>query len=147
MITNILLGLILGVVITSFIILNIKINRINDYVKRTFTNTNIIDTSVDNHHKLTNILLDRFNEKVLNDNEQCGINANNYNNIMVLLKSRFKDLDNATDSIYNRFNATDSDIQNLIIAEHRLTRRQIEKQAKISSKINPKQKQSKSTQK
>ena len=138
MITNILLGLILGVVITSFIILNIKINRINDYVKRTFTNTNIIDTSVDNHHKLTNILLDRFNEKVLNDNEQCGINANNYNNIMVLLKSRFKDLDNATDSIYNRFNATDSDIQNLIIAEHRLTRKQIEKQAKISSKINPK---------
>lgn len=140
MITNILLGLILGVVITSFIILNIKINRIDDYVKRTFTNTNIIDTNVDNHHKLTDILLDRFNERVLTDNE-------NYFNLVTLLKSRFKDLDNATDSIYNRFNATDSDIQNLIIAEHRLTRRQIEKQAKISSKINPKQKQSKSTQK
>ena len=140
MITNILLGLILGVVITSFIILNIKINRIDDYVKRTFTNTNIIDTSVDNHIKLTNILLDRFNERVLTDNE-------NYHNIVTLLKSRFKDLDNATDSIYDRVNTIDSDIQNLIIAEHRLTRRQIEKQAKISSKINPKQKQSKSTQK
>ena len=134
-------------VIISFIILNNKINEINDYVKRTFTNTNIIDTNVDNHHKLTDILLDRFNEKVLNDNEQCVINENRYTNIITLLKSRFKDLDNATDSIYNRFNTTDSDIQNLIITEHRLTRRQIEKQAKISSKINPKQKQSKSTQK
>lgn len=123
-------------VIISFIILNNKINEINDYVKRTFTNTNIIDTSVDNHHKLTDILLDRFNERVLTDNE-------NYNNIIVLLKSRFKDLDNATDSIHDRFNTTDG----LIVAEHRLTRRQIEKQAKISSKINPKQKQSKSTQK
>lgn len=134
-------------VIISFIILNNKINEINDYVKRTFTNTNIIDTNVDNHHKLTDILLDRFNEKVLNDNEQCVINENRYTNIITLLKSRFKDLDNATDNIYDRFNTTDSDIQNLIIAEHRLTRKQIEKQAKISSKINPKQKQSKSTQK
>ena len=147
MITNILLGLILGVVITSFIILNIKINRIDDYVKRTFTNTNIIDSSVDNHYKLTNILLDRFNKKVLNDNEHCDINANNYNNIMVLLKSRFKDLDNATDSIYDRFNTIHADIEKYIAAEHIITRRQIEKQAKISSKINPKQKQSKSTQK
>ena len=140
MITNILLGLILVIVIISFIILNNKINEINDYVKRTFTNTNIIDTNVDNHHKLTDILLDRFNERVLTDNE-------NYFNLVSLVKSRFKDLDNAIDSIYDRFNTTDSDIQNLIIAEHRLTRRQIEKQAKISSKINPKQKQSKSTQK
>ncbi len=134
-------------VIISFIILNNKINNTNDYVTRTFTNTNVIETGVDNHYKLTNILLDRFNEKVLHDNEHCVINENHYNNIITLLKSRFKDLDNATDSIYDRFNTTDSDIQNLIITEHRLTRRQIEKQAKISSKINPKQKQSKSTQK
>lgn len=140
MITNILLGLILVIVITSFIILNNKINKIDDYVKRTFTNTNIIDTSVDNHIKLTNILLDRFNERVLTDNE-------NYHNIVTLLKSRFKDLDNATDSIYDRFNTIHADIEKYIAAEHILIRKQIEKQAKISSKINPKQKQSKSTQK
>lgn len=134
-------------VIISFIILNNKINEINDYVKRTFTNTNIIDTNVDNHHKLTDILLDRFNEKVLNDNEQCVINENRYTNIITLLKSRFKDLDNATDNIYDRFNTIHADIEKYIAAEHIITRRQIEKQAKISSKINPKQKQSKSTQK
>lgn len=104
MITNILLGLILGIVITSFIILNNKINKIDDYVRRTFSNTNVIENDVDNHYKLTDLLLDRCNN-------------------------------------------IDNDIQNLIIAEHRLTRKQIEKQAKISSKINPKQKQSKSTQK
>lgn len=147
MITNILLGLILVIVIISFITLNNKINEINDYVKRTFTNTNIIDTSVDNHYKLTNILLDRFNKKVLNDNEHCGINENRYTNIITLLKSRFKDVDNATDSIYDRFNTIHADIEKYIAAEHILTRKQIEKQAKISSKINPKQKQSKSTQK
>lgn len=140
MITNILLGLILVMVIISFIILNNKINKIDDYVRRTFSNTNVIDNNIDNHYKISNILLDRFNERVLTENE-------NYFNLVSLLKSRFKDLDNATDSIYDRFNTTDSDIQNLIITEHRLTRRQIEKQAKISSKINPKQKQSKSTQK
>ena len=127
-------------VIISFIILNNKINEINDYVKRTFTNTNIIDTNVDNHHKLTDILLDRFNERVLTDNE-------NYFNLVTLLKSRFKDLDNTTDSIYDRFNTIHADIEKYIAAEHILTRKQIEKQAKISSKINPKQKQSKSTQK
>ena len=140
MITNILLGLILVIVIISFITLNNKINEINDYVKRTFTNTNIIENNVDNHHKLTDILLDRFNERVLTDNK-------NYFNIVEILKSRFKDLDNATDFIYDRFNTIHADIEKYIAAEHILTRKQIEKQAKISSKINPKQKQSKSTQK
>lgn len=143
MITNILLGLILAVVITSFIILNIKINGINgtiNYIANYLPNIDKINLTNNKHIEH---LLDRFNKKVLQDNEHCVINANNYNNIMVLLKSRFKDLDNATDSIHDRFNTTDG----LIVAEHRLTRRQIEKQAKISSKINPKQKQSKSTQK
>ena len=123
-----------------YLLVNNKINEINDYVKRTFTNTNIIDTNVDNHHKLTDILLDRFNERVLTDNE-------NYFNLVTLLKSRFKDLDNATDSIYDRFHTIHADIEKYIAAEHIITRKQIEKQAKISSKINPKQKQSKSTQK
>ena len=140
MITNILLGLILVIVIISFITLNNKINEINDYVKRTFTNTNIIDTNVDNHHKLTDILLDRFNE-------HCVINENRYTNIITLLKSRFKDVDNATDNIYDKLNSIDNDITILIIGKSNDIRNEIKKQAKISSKINPKQKQSKSTQK
>ena len=147
MITNILLGLILCVVITSFIILNNKINGINgtiDYIANYLPNIDKINLTNNKHIEH---LLDRFNEKVLNDNEHCHINANNYNNIIVLLKSRFKDLDNATDSIYDRFNTIHADIEKYIAAEHILTRKQIEKQAKISSKINPKQKQSKSTQK
>lgn len=147
MITNILLGLILVIVIISFIILNIKINRIEFNTKFIIDALKRIHQFVEANNLVINNIRDRFNNKVLNDNEHCVINENRYNNIITLLKSRFKDLDNATDSIYNRFNTTDSDIQNLIIAEHRLTRRQIEKQAKISSKINPKQKQSKSTQK
>ena len=68
--------------------------------------------------------------------------------MITLLKSRFKDLDNATDSIYDKVNTIDSDIENLIIAEHRLTRNEMKKkQAKISSKINSKRKQNNNTQK
>lgn len=96
----------------------------------------IITTTIELFKKF----VERFSEQVLVDNE-------NYHNIITLLKSRFKDLDNATDSIYDRFNTTDSDIQNLIIAEHRLTRRQIEKQAKISSKTISRKKQNNNTQK
>lgn len=72
------------------------------------------------------------------------VDNEHYNNIITLLKFRFKDLDNAVDSIYNKLNIINSDIQNLIIGEHRLTRNEIKKQAKISSKINSKTKTSKS---
>ena len=140
MITNILLGLILGVVITSFIILNKKINKIDEYTRKTLSNTNVIDTTVNNNNKMINIVLDRFNERVLVDNE-------NYFNIITLLKSRFRDIDNATDSIYNRLNDISIDINTLIVGEHRITRSEIKKQAKISSKINSKTKTSKSINK
>lgn len=136
MITNILLGLILGVVITSFIILNIKINRIDDYVKRTFTNTNVIDTSVDNHYKLTNILLDRFNEKVLNDNEHCEI-------IKDLIEKNNIEIYNNQQILYN----IPVKVETFVAEENNSIRKEIKKLAKISSKINPKQTQSKSTQK
>ena len=78
--------------------------------------------------------------KVKKDNE-------NYFNIIALLKSRFKNIDDSTDSIYNRLNTVDSDIQNFIVVEHRHTRNEIAKQAKISSKINSKTKTSKSINK
>ena len=128
MLTNILLGLILGIVITSFIILNNKIinlykllNKITD-IDLT-TNTNITEML-----KLFSNLVERFNKRILVDNEHFEIIKN-------LLNNRFKDLDNSTDSIYDRLNTIDSDTQNLIIAEHRCTRNEIKKKAKISSKI------------
>ena len=140
MITNILLGLILGVVITSFIILNKKINKIDEYVRKTLSNTNVINTDIDRNHKIISIILDRFNNKVLKDDE-------NYYNLITLLKSRFKDIDNATDSIYDKLNIIDTDTTTLIIGKSNEIRNEIKKQAKISSKINSKTKTSKSINK
>ena len=134
MITNILLGLILGVVITSFIILNNKINRTEFNTKFVIDVLKNIDNYVDSNNTNIQHLVDRFNKRILIDGEY-------YNNIITLLKSRFKDLDNATDSIYDRFNTIHADIEKYITEEHITTRRQIiEKQAKISSKINSKKK-------
>ena len=123
-------------VIISFIILNDKINRIDDYVKRTFTNTNIIDTSIDNHCKLTNILLDRFTKKVLNDNEHCEI-------IKDLIEKNNIEIYNNQQILYN----IPVKVETFVAEENNSIRKEIKKLAKISSKINPKQKQSKSTQK
>ena len=140
MITNIFLGLILGVVITSFIILNNKLLKITNILATITGILNNESVTVTTTLELFKKLVERFSERVLVDNE-------NYNNIITLLKSRFKDLDNTTDSIYDRINTIDSDIQNLIIVEHRCTRNEMKKQAKISSKINSKRKQSNNTQK
>ena len=127
MLTNILLGLILGVVITSFIILNNKLNILQVHIGTIIRKLNSINSVVDGNNNHIMHLLDRFNNKILKDEEH-------YNNIITLLKSRFKDVDNATDSIYNRLNNIDSDIQTLIVTEHRITRNEIKKLAKISSK-------------
>lgn len=140
MITNIFLGLILGIVITSFIILNDKLLKITNILSTITGILNNENTTVTTTVELFKKLVERFSEQVLTDNEH-------YNNIITLLKSRFKDLDNTTDSIYDRLNTIDSDTQNLIIAEHRCTRNEIKKQAKISSKTNSKRKQSNNTQK
>lgn len=140
MITNIFLGLILGVVITSFIILNNKLLKITNILATITGILNNESVTVTTTLELFKKLVERFSERVLVDNE-------NYNNIITLLKSRFKDLDNTTDSIYDRINTIDSDIQNLIIVEHRCTRNEMKKQAKISSKINSKRKQRNNTQK
>ena len=138
MITNILLGLILGVVMSSFIILNKKITQIQSNTERILTKLRGIDGVNSNNNKLINHLLDRFNDIVLKDDE-------NYFNIITLLKSRFKDVDNTTDSIFNRLNAASNDIQILIIGENKSIRDEIKKQAKISSKINSKTKKKSNT--
>lgn len=140
MITNILLGLILGVVITSFIILNNKINRIEFNTKFIIDVLKNIDNYANSNNTNIKHLLNRFNKRIL-------VNEEYFNIIKNIINSRFKDLDNATDSIYDRFNTIHADIENYIAAEHIITRRQIEKQAKISSKINSKRKQSNNTQK
>lgn len=145
MITNIFLGLILGIVITSFIILNNKINRTQFNTKFIIDALKRINQFIEANNIVINNVQDKLNNKVLKDNEHWVINEDHYNNIITILKSRFKDLDNATDSIYDRINTFDSDTQNLIIAEHRCTRNEIKKQAKISSKINSKTKTNKST--
>lgn len=133
MITNIFLGLILGVVITSFIILNNKINRIEFNTKFIIDVLKNINNYVDSNNKSIEHLLGRFNKRIL-------VNEEYFNIIKDIINSRFKDLDNATDSIYDRFNTIHADIEKYIAAEHIITRRQIEKQAKISSKINSKRK-------
>lgn len=145
MITNIFLGLILGIVVTSFIILNNKLfNIIQILGKITDAELNLNTTTTETL-KLFSTLVDRFNEKVLKDNEHWVINEDYYNNIITLLKSRLKDIEDAASSIYSRLNVLDTDTQNHIIAEHRYTRNEIKKQAKISSKINSKTKTNKST--
>ena len=128
MITNIFLGLILGIVITSFGILNNKIinlykllNKITD-IELT-TNSNITETL-----QLFKILLEKFNKQILVDNEHFEI-------IKSLINDKFKDLNDAASSIYSRLNVLDTDTQNHIIAEHKQTRNEIKKKAKISSKI------------
>lgn len=140
MITNILLGLILGVVITSYAIINKKVTQIQSNTEYILTKLRAIDGVNSNNNKLIEHLLDKFNERVLVDNE-------NYFNIITLVKSNFKDVDTSIDDVYNKLNDVGNNIESRIIAEHRTTRNEIKKQAKISSKINSKTKTSKSINK
>ena len=140
MITNILLGLILGIILSSYIIINKKVTQIQSNTEYILTKLRGIDGVNSNNNKLIQHLLDKFDERVTVDNEH-------YDNIITLLKSRFKDVDNATDSIYDRINTFDVDIQHLIVAEHRITRSEIKKLAKISSKKKSQSKTSKSINK
>lgn len=123
-----------------YIILNLKLKTIEGVLKNLYDYLIEIYNFVKSDNTNIEHLLERFNKRIL-------INEEYYNNIIIFLKSKFKDLDNATDSIYDRLNTIDSDTQNLIIAEHRCTRNKIIQQAKISSKIVSKKKQSNNTQK
>lgn len=147
MITNILLGLILGVVITSFIILNNKLFKITNILSTITSILNNESHNVTTTLELFKKLVERFSEKVSKDNEHWRINEDYYNNIITLLKSRFKDVDNATDNIYDKLNIIDTDTTTLIIGKSNEIRNEIKKQAKISSKITSKTKTSKSINK
>lgn len=140
MITNILLGLILGVVITSFIILNNKLFKITNILSTITSILNNENASVTTTVELFKKLVERFSKRVLVDNE-------NYHNLITLLKSRFKDVDNATDSIYDKLNIINSDTATLIIGKSNEIRNEIKKLAKISSKKKQTSKQSKSINK
>ena len=126
--------------IVAYIVLNLKLKTIEGVLKNLYDYLIEIHKFVKSDNTNIEYLLDRFNKRIL-------INEEYFNIIKDIINSRFKDLDNATDTIYNRLNTIDSDNQNLIIAEHRCTRNEIKKQAKISSKINSKTKTNKSTQK
>ena len=140
MITNILLGLILGILLSSYIIINKKVTQIQSNTEYILTKLRGIDGVNSNNNKLIQHLLDKFDERVTVDNEH-------YDNIITLLKSRFKDIDNATDSIYDKLNIIDTDTTTLIIGKSNEIRNEIKKQAKISSKITSKTKTSKSINK
>ena len=141
MITNIFLGLILGIVITSFVILNNKINNkiynlhilLNKIIDTELT-TNINITEI---LKLSNALVERFNKRILVDNEYFEI-------INSSINDKFRALNYNDDYIKEKLNTIDSDNRVLINNEHIKTRNEIKKQAKISSKINSKTKTNKS---
>lgn len=128
MIINILLGAILGTILGVFLILNSKINSIECDIKYIINVLESINNYSERIYKNIEYLLDRFNKRIL-------VNEEYFNIIKDLLNNRFKNVDDVNDSIYNRLNTIDIDTQNLIIAEHRCTRNEIKKEAKISSKI------------
>lgn len=140
MITNILLGLILGILLSSYIIINKKVTQIQSNTEYILTKLRGIDGVNSNNNKKIEHLLDRFNKRIL-------INEEYFNIIKDLLNNRFKDVDNATDSIYDKLNIIDTDTTTLIIGKSNEIRNEIKKQAKISSKINSKTKTSKSINK
>ena len=147
MITNIFLGLILGIVITSFIILNNKINRTEFNTKFIIDALKRINQFVEANNIAINNIQDRFNNKVLKYNEHWVINEQHYNNIITLLESRFKDINNANNNIYGKLDTIDTDTTTLIINEHIKTRNEIKKKAKISSKIKSQSKTNNNTNK
>lgn len=140
MVNTILLIIILVVFSVLMFLVYAELKALTITIDKAFQNILKLHNIADSNDTNIRHLLDRFNKRIL-------VNEEYFNIIKGIINSRFKDLENAIDSIYDRFNNIDSDIENLIIVEHRLTRRQIEKQAKISSKINSKRKQNNNTQK
>lgn len=144
MLTNILLGLILGIVITSFVILN---NKINNKIYNLYRLLNkIIDTELTTNINITETLklfktfVDKFDKRILVDNEYFEILNSSIND-------KFIALNHNDDCIKERLNTIDSDNTTLIIDEHIKTRNEIKKQAKISSKIKSQSKTNNNTNK
>lgn len=133
MITNILLGLILGIVITSFIILNNKIINLYKLLSKLTdieltTNNNITEIL-----KLFSNLVDRFNKRILVDNEHFEI-------IKDLIEKNKVEIYNNQQLLYN----IPVKLETFIIEENNTIRNEIKKLAKISSKIKSQSKTKKS---
>lgn len=119
----VILGAILGVVVGTFFTLNRKITQIQSNTEYILTKLRGIDGRTSDNTNLINALSIKFNDKSIVDNA-------NYKHI----KSRFTDLDNATDTIFDKLNTINNDVQTLITNEHKIIRDSIKKQAKNSSK-------------
>ena len=136
MLTNILLGLILGIVITSFVILNNKLFKITNILSTITSILNNESISVTTTVELFKKLVERFSERVLVDNEHFEI-------IKGLIDKNKIEIYNNQQMLYN----LPVRLETFIAEENNAIRKEITKQAKISSKIKSKSKQSKSINK
>ena len=129
----IVLGLILGIVITSFIILNSKINNLYKLLNKITdieltTNKNITETL-----QLFSNLVDRFNKRILVDNEHFEI-------IKDLIEKNKIEIYNNQQILYD----LPVRVETFIAEENNTILNEIKKKTKISSKINSKTKTNKS---
>lgn len=136
MITNILLGLILGIVITSYIIINKKVTQLQSNTEYILMKLRGIDGVNSNNNKLIEHLLNRFNDFVLRHNELNGLLETKVNHNTEYFD---KKLDNITTLIY--------EVNEHISVQHNNTRYEINKKAKISSKKKSQSKTNKSINK
>lgn len=123
MIAIILLALILGIVITSFIILNNKLNIIQDYLVTIIRKLKSINSVVDVINNSNCHLLNRFNDFILRYNESKGLLESKYN-------INVKYFNEILTDITNKIN----EINEHIKVEHIVAHNDIKKLAKISSK-------------
>lgn len=140
MLTNIFLGLILGICIGTFLILYFETKGIKstlNYIADYLPSIDRINIANNNHIEH---LLERFNKRILVDNEHFEI-------INASIDDKFKALNYNDDYIKERLDAIGSNTQNLIMEEHKYTRNEIKKQAKISSKIKSQSKTNKNINK
>lgn len=136
MITNILLGLILGIVLSSCIIINKKVTQIQSNTEYILTKLRGIDGVNSNNNKQIVRLLDKFNEFVLRYNELNGLLETKVNHNSEYFDKR---LTNIIDKIH--------EVNENVIAENSITRNDIKKLAKISSRKKQASKQNKSINK
>ena len=136
MITNILLGLILGIVLSSYIIINKKVTQIQSNTEYILTKLRGIDGVNSNNNKLIQHLFDRFDKRILVDNEHFEI-------IKDLIEKNKVEIYNNQQILYN----IPVKLETFIAEENDTIRNEIKKLAKISSRKKQASKQSKSINK
>ena len=124
MITNILLGLILGIIITSFIILNNKINRTEFNTKFIIDALKRINQFVEGNNIVINNIQDKFNKQALVNNEHFEI-------IKGLIDKNKIEIYTTQELLHN----LPVRLETFIAEENNAICKEIKKQAKISSKI------------